>query len=77
MKTAFTTGPILTYFDETRQTKLEKDASDFALGAVLSPFCEDEKWPPVVFHNRKFAPAEVNYNIYDKEMTAIVAAFKE
>ena len=77
LKTAFTTGPILTHFDETRQTKLETDASDFALEAVLSQFCEDEKWYPVAFHSRKFAPAEVNYDVHDKEMTAIVAAFKE
>ena len=77
LKTAFTTGPILTHFDETRQTKLETDASDFALGAVLSQFCEDEKWHPVAFHSRKFAPAEVNYDVHDKEMMAIVAAFRE
>ena len=77
LKRAFTTGPILTHFDETRPTKLETDASDFALGAVLSQLCEDERWHPVAFHSRKFAPAEVNYDVHDKEMTAIVAAFCE
>ena len=39
----FTTGPILTDFDDTRAIKLETDASDFALEAVLSQLCEDEK----------------------------------
>jgi len=73
----FTTGPILTHFDDTRPTKLETDDSDFALGAVFSQLCEDEKWHPVAFHSRKFSPAEINYNVYDKEMAAIVAAFKE
>jgi len=67
----------VTHFDDTRPTKLETDASDFELGAVLSQLCEDEKWHPVAFHSRKFSPAEINYHVHDKEMAAIVAAFKE
>jgi Rps23 Pro-64 3,4-dihydroxylase Tpa1-like proline 4-hydroxylase len=31
----------------------------------------------VAFHRRKFQPAEINYDVHDKEMTAIMAAFKE
>jgi len=77
LKEMFTTGPILTHFDDTCPTKLETDASDFALGAVLSQLCEHEKWHPVAFHSRKFSPAQINYDVHDKEMTAIVAAFKE
>jgi len=77
LKEMFTTGPILTPFDDTRPTKLETDASVFVLGAVLSQLCEDVKWYPVAFHSRKFSPAEINYDVHDKEMGAIVAAFKE
>jgi len=77
LKEMFTTGPILTHFDDTPPTKLETDASDFALGAVLSQLCEDEKWHPVAFHTSKGSPAEINYDVHDKEMAAIVAAFKE
>ena len=77
LKEMFTTGPILTHFDDTRPTKLETDTSHFALGAVLSQLCEDEKWHPVAFHSRKFSPAEINYDVHNKEMAAIVAAFKE
>jgi len=73
----FTTGPILTHVDDTRPTKLETDNSDFALGAVLSQLCEDEKWHPVAFHNRKISRAETNYDVHHKDMAAIVAAFKE
>ena len=32
---------------------------------------------PVAFHSRKFSPAEINYDVHDKEMAAIVAGFKE
>jgi len=77
LKRAFTTSPILPHFDETRPTKLETDASDFALGAILSLLCKAERWKLVVLHNRSFAPAEVNYDVHDKEMMAIVAAFCE
>jgi len=31
---------------------------------------------PVAFHSRKFSPAEINYEIHDKELLAIVDAFK-
>jgi len=77
LKQMFTTGSILTHFDHTLPTKLETDASDFALGVVLSQLCEDEKWHYVAFHSRKFSLAEINYDVHDKEMAAIVAAFKE
>jgi len=77
LKQMFTTGPILTQFDDTGPTKLETDASDFALGALLSQLWEDEKWHPVAFHSRKSSPAEINYDVHDKEMAVILAAFTE
>ena len=71
-------APILAHFNPDRPIKLETDASDFALGAVLSQLNEEDgKWHPVAYHSRKFQPAEINYDVHDKEMTAIVAAFKE
>jgi hypothetical protein len=30
----------------------------------------------VAFHSRKFSPTEINYEIYDKELLAIVDTFK-
>jgi len=55
---------------------IETDASDFVIGAVLSQRDNDNRLHPVVFHSRKFQPAEVNYDIHDKELLAIVNAFK-
>ena len=52
------------------------DASDFALGAVLSQRDKEGHLHPVAFHSRKFQPAEINYEIHDKELLAIVDAFK-
>ena len=55
---------------------IETDASDFAIGAVLSQRDEENRLHPVAFHSRKFQPAEINYEIHDKELLAIVDAFK-
>lgn len=76
LKILFTTAPILVHFSPDRQTIVETDASDFALGAVLSQIV-DGKLHPVAFYSRKLNPAKLNYDVWDKEMLGIVAAFKE
>jgi hypothetical protein len=55
---------------------LETDALDFALAAVLSQRDEEGHLHPLAFHSRKFQPAEINYEIHDKELLAIVDACK-
>ena len=75
LKQAFTSGPILNHFDPTQPIQIETDASNFALGGVLSQK-HAGKMHPVAFHSRKFSPAECNYDIHDKEMLAIVEALK-
>ena len=77
LRTRFCQAPILVHFQSDRHTVLETDACDYALGAVLSQECSDDRLHPVAFHSRKFKPAEINYDIQDKEMLAIVAALKE
>ena len=76
LKEAFTQAPILKHFDPELPIQIEADASDFALGAVLSQYHEP-RWHPVAYHSRKMTPAELNYEIYDKELLAIVEVFKE
>ena len=56
---------------------MEIDASDFALGTVLSQLGDGEKLHPVAFHSRKFSAAEINYEIHDKELLVIVDSFQE
>jgi hypothetical protein len=76
LKHCFTTAPILTHFDPNRECMVETDASDFALGGTLSQTAEDRKLHPNAFHSRKFSPAEINYEIHDKELLAIIDCFK-
>jgi len=76
LKKRFTSAPILAHFDPEKPLIIETDASDFAIGAVLSQRDEENRLHPVAFHSRKFQPAEINYEIHDKELLAIVDAFK-
>jgi len=76
LRQAFTTAPILHHFDETKPVVLEADASDLALGAVVSQYGDDGLLHPVAYYSRKFGPAELNYEIYDKELLAIVASLE-
>jgi hypothetical protein len=76
LKHCFTIVPILTYFNPHHKYIVEMDASDFALGGTLSQTAKDKKLHPNAFHSRKFSPAEINYEIHDKELLAIVDCFK-
>jgi len=76
LKKRFTTAPILAHFDPGKPVIVETDTSDFAIGAVLSQRDEENRLHPVAFHSRKFQPVEINYEIHDKELLAVVDAFK-
>jgi len=75
----FTSGktPILRHYDSDRPALLETDASDFAIAGILSQKFEDGKLHPVRFVSRKLNPAELNYDIYDKEMLAVVFSLRK
>jgi RNase H-like domain found in reverse transcriptase len=51
------------------------DASGFALGAVISQEFTNGIHP-IGFYSHSFQPAEKNYNVYNKELAAIVFGFK-
>jgi hypothetical protein len=77
LKSAFTTAPVLAHVDPGRPFIIETDASDFALGAILSQHQDDGLLHPVAFYSRKFSSAEINYDVYDKELLAIITAFEQ
>jgi len=77
-KGSVTSTPVLISPDPTKPFRIEADSSDFATGAVLSQISsEDEKWHPVAFLSKSLSPVEWNYEIYDKEMLAIIRALQE
>ncbi|MBW0512104.1 hypothetical protein O181_051819 [Austropuccinia psidii MF-1] len=56
-------------------TIVETDSSKYALVAVLSHVSDSSKHP-VAFNSRKLIPAELNYEIHDKELLVIIWALK-
>jgi hypothetical protein len=76
LKAEFIKQPILAHFDPDLQIVLETDASDYVAAGVISQWGKDGLLHPVAFYSSKHTPAECNYEIYDKELSAIVKAFE-
>lgn len=70
-------APVLVTFDPGKPITVETDASDYAIGACLSQPDENEKLHPVAFYSRRMSLAELNYDIHDKALLAIVVAFQQ
>ncbi|KAG5729497.1 hypothetical protein E4T56_gene4641 [Termitomyces sp. T112] len=76
LKKAFTSSPVLRHFNPSLPIMLKCDASDYAIAGILSQLDSGGKdLHPVAFYIRSMIPAELNYNIYNKELLAIVKAF--
>ncbi|XP_049306295.1 retrovirus-related Pol polyprotein from transposon 297 isoform X2 [Bactrocera dorsalis] len=71
LKTLLTHDPILTYPNFSKTFTLTTDASNYALGAVLS---QDNH--PVCYASRTLNTHETNYSTIEKELLAIVWATK-
>ena len=74
---AFQTAPLLRHYNPELPIRLETDASDTALGGILSQLQADtNQWHPIAFFFKQFKGAEINYSTPDKELMAIVECFK-
>ena len=76
LKERFTTAPILSHYMPGEQVWVETDASDYVVAGILSQM-RDGMLKPVAFFSKKMTPQECNYDIYDKELLAIVKSFEE
>jgi hypothetical protein len=77
LKNTFSQEPILAMWDPDRPTHLEVDASWYAMGGVLLQKLEDNLWHPIAILSQSMIEAEQNYEIYNKEMLAIVRALED
>jgi hypothetical protein len=77
LQKAFSTAPVLATYDYDRKTVLETDASDWASEGVLSQFNDKETLKPVAYFSVKHSAAECNYEIYDKELLAIIKCLEK
>ena len=55
---------------------VETDASDYALVAILSAYDTEGALHPIAFHSCTFTSLELNYDVHDKELSAIFEVFK-
>ena len=76
-KSAFTNALSLLQPDDHLPFEIESDASNFAIGSILSQRKPDKSLIPIAFYARQLSPAERNYPIHDKELLAIHDSFKE
>ena len=66
-----TPGPVLAYYDASKELILQVDASKYGLGATLI-----QEGRPLAYASKALTPTEVNYAQIEKEMYAILFGAK-
>ncbi|KAI2652427.1 Transposon Tf2-6 polyprotein [Labeo rohita] len=78
LKKAFTQAPLLTHPDPDLPFVVKVDASTTGVGAVLSQHHgTPPRLHPCAYFSRKLSPAEMNYDIGNRELLAIKPALEE
>ena len=77
LKKRFTEEPVLMMPDQTKPFQIETDASKYATGGVLTQLDSNGDRHPISFISKTLSPAERNYEIYDRELLAIIRALEE
>jgi hypothetical protein len=72
LKRRLINAPALAHYHLERKTMLKTDTSDGVVAGGLSQEDETREWHPVSFSSKTMALAELSYEIYCKEMLAIV-----
>ena len=76
LKKIFIFASILTHWIPNVQLIMKTDALDYTLVAIFSIVNEENEVHLVTFHSYTFTVAELNYDIYNKELLAIFKALK-
>ena len=74
LKKKFLEKPVLMIPDKNKPFILETDASEVASGAVLRQYDNNGDLKPCGYISRAFSPTEQRYQIYDRELLAIIRA---
>ena len=82
IRARFTEAPVLQHFDPAKPIMVLTDASDFAMAAILlqpqtSELMTESHWKPVAFWSKKFQGPLLRWHTHDKELSAIVLAFRQ
>ena len=77
LKHKFISAPILIHFDAEKEIIVKTDASGYVSAGIMSQYDNNSVLHPVAYFSKKHSPAECNYEIYDKELIAIIRCFEE
>jgi len=72
LKEQFTRKPVLAALDLDKKMRIEVDVLDYATKGVLSMEREDGLWRLVAFLSKSLNKTKRNYEIYNKEILAII-----
>ena len=72
LKDQLTSSLILRYYNLDLKLILETDASDGVVAGVLLQLHLDGEWYPMAFFLKIIALAKYNYEVYNKEILAII-----
>ena len=64
---------VLSLLKREGKFRVETDTLEHTIKGVLSQE-QEGKWKPIAFLSRTMQPVERNYEIYDKELLAIIEA---
>ena len=68
---------VVGHYSDEHPSRIECDASDGVVAGVHYQRQPDGRWRPVAFFSKSMAPAEMGYEIYDKEMLAVIRCLEE
>ena len=77
LKKKFSEEPVLIMPDQTKLFHIKTDASKYALGAVLTQTNMNGEQHPIAYLSKTFTETERNYDVYDRELLAIIRALTE
>ena len=76
LKEIMCSAPVLVIPNNVDPFKVECDASDYAVGATLSQQ-QNGTWHPVAFMSKAMNQTQRNYEIYDKELLAVMLSLEQ
>ena len=77
LKWKFSKEPVLMMLDPTRPFQIKTNASKYASGAVLMQLDSNGSQHPIAFLSKTFSETKRNYDVYDRELSAIIRALTE
>jgi hypothetical protein len=77
IKKKFTEKSILKIYQLRLPIRVKINALDFILGVYIVQKYNNGVWYPVAYYSWKITLLELNYDIYNKELLAIIIILKE